>query len=192
VLGVCKVLDSPLVLLGILVLNCCLFIIDLAFALLVDSINLAGAESFKVIGHVSVRSKLGSSSREVFSHDVTHVCTLNFNCIQSLLLDSPLLLASSLFICQSLVISLKFLDHLLFLHSCFIFEHSPHSSDAFSLGSPLTLFFDFVLHVPFVLALLLLDPFLLDSSVGDLTVSIGLKRMRIKRETYQDLLPRTV
>lgn len=58
VLGVSQVLDRPLVLLGILVLNCCLFVLYLVFTLLIDAVYLTRSESLEVVGHVSVRSKL--------------------------------------------------------------------------------------------------------------------------------------
>jgi hypothetical protein len=166
VLVICKVLDSPLIFFRILIFNCCLVIFNLFCSFFINSLDLSWSEPFEMIRNISMWSKLGSCSFEVFSHNVSHICSWNFELVLFFLVVSPYWLSSFLLSSQVLIIFLHFLKLLVLFHCHFIFEHSSHSGHVFSLLSIILFFVFKVFSIEVSFSVLLLNPFFLYRSVS--------------------------
>jgi len=98
-LGVCKILNGPLVFLWVLVFVQLLGDSNLFFSLGHDVFLLSFSESLEVIWNKSMRGKLRSGGFFVFSHDIAHVSSVNFVLVHFFLVLFPVRFSISLLLC---------------------------------------------------------------------------------------------
>jgi len=88
-LGVCKILDGPLVFFTVIIFLKLLCDFNLLFSWRHDVFLLSLGESFKVVRNESMWSKLRGSGCFVLCHDITHVSSIDFVLVHFLLVLSP-------------------------------------------------------------------------------------------------------
>jgi len=112
-----------------------------------------------------VRGELGLSSSSCFGHELAHVGSRDLVLVLALLSVLPVLFPLSLLVGYFLVLSLDVLKVILLFHSHIVLKHASHSGHVFSLLGILFVLSGFVVGVPLMLSLLLLDPVFLGSLV---------------------------
>lgn len=110
---------------------------------------------------------------EVLLHDITHVSSLNFRGILSLLVLEPFGLSVSLLLGKHLIVLLHFLDHVFLSEGLLILEDLSHLSDGEGLISIISFLLFQVLVVHIVLSLLLHHPFFLQLCICSSSSGIG-------------------
>jgi len=148
-------------------------IYDLLVSLSNNIFNLFLSETLEVIWHESVWSELRFGGGEILLHNITHIGSLNFRSILSLLILEPCGLSVSLLLSQHLIVLLHFFNHLLLPQGGLVLQNLSHLGNSSGLIGIVFFFLALILIVLIVLSFLLHHPFFLQLCICSFPGGVG-------------------
>lgn len=157
-LSVGSLLGSPSTLLVVVVCSRLLIVAHLLGTSGVDVVDLVGAQTLEMVGHVTVSSEFALGCHGILSHDVAMVGLRDLSLVHALLVVFPAVLGVTLGLSKSFILLLEFLHHAVSLLSHFIIKHASHTVNVVRLLGIGSFVLSFLISIELVLALLLLNP----------------------------------